>query len=637
MVKKSVSLQNNESVLAKVANVLRQFENQDLFLLQEYQHLAENYKKLLNEVELLELQQTVQEIKEEKVRAAEEFLQTVEKRLAQFLEAVPVGVFVVDKYGVPYYANQKSQQILGRGIIQSSSIIELPEVYQAYLAGTTQLYPPERQPIVQALQGHRTSVDDMEIHQPNKIIPIEVWGTPVFDESGQITYAIAAFRDITNRKQIEKDRIQFTQELQALNNAYARFVPRQFLNLLNKKSIIEVQLGDQTEQEMTVLFSDMRDFTSISETMRPLEVFDFINHYLGQMEPIIFDHHGVVDKYIGDAIMAVFPISADNAVSCAITMLKTLTVYNQLLKNANLPEVSVGIGLNTGTMILGTIGGQSHMDGTVVSDAVNLASRVEKLTKIYSTPLLITEHTHRNLKASLQYHIRAIDLVKVKGKSEIVTIYEVYDADPAEVITLKDQTYKNFEEGFMLYHSAEFADAQRLFEKVLQIYNNDKVAQIYLHRCQNILRPTIPQMTKILIVDDMSIDVKILSYILTTNQFEVLTALDGASALSIVESQTPHLILLDVMMPYMNGFEVCRQLKMQSHTKDIPVIFISASTEKEDKIAGFKAGAVDYIMKPFHREEVLARIRIHLDNYYLRQQLIDKYGYIMKEGDYCQI
>lgn len=639
MAEKTTLFQTEDAVLGKAADVLEQFKHQDTPLLQEYERLVKDYKKLLKHTKLLVkmgdmqqgqlatltegLQSSNLEL-QQKALEAEEAVRATEKRLAQFLEAVPVGVFVVDANGSPYYANQKAQQILGKGIIPSANSATLPEIYQAYLAGTTQLYPPERQPIVHALQGKPASAEDTEIHQHDKIIPIEIWGTPIFDAEGKVAYAIAVFQDITERKLAEEERIRFTRELAQLNKAYERFVPRQFLSLLNKKSIVEVQLGDQIETEMTILFSDIRDFTSISETMRPLEIFDFINNYMGQMEPIILSHHGVIDKYIGDAIMVVFPTCADDAVGGAIAMLKTLNQYNQLLKRATLPQIFIGIGLNTGPMVLGTVGGQNRMDGTVLSDAVNLASRVEGFTKIYSAPLLITEHTHLKLIDPLQYHIRVIDVVKVKGKTEAVTIYEVYDADPPEMTALKDETRKDFEVGFVLYHSGEFADAQPFFKKVLQVNENDKVAQLYLHRCHEVLGMTMPQAAKILVVEDLPINVKILSYILKANNFEVLVAPDGETALAMVESQQPHLILLDVMMPGMDGFETCRRLKAQPHTKDIPVIFITALTEKEAKVKGFEVGAVDYITKPFQREEVLARVRVHLSNRFLIKQLIEK-------------
>ncbi|NJR57821.1 MAG: GAF domain-containing protein [Cyanobacteria bacterium CRU_2_1] len=140
-----------------------------------------------------------------------------ERRLTQFLEAMPVGVFVIDANGRPYYANQTAQQILGKGMVIDTTTAQLAETYQAYLAGTEQLYPTDQQPIVRALKGERTIIDDLEIHQTDKIIPLEVSATPVFDEQGQIVYAIAAFTDITQRKRSEAERIQFIQDL-ALNN-----------------------------------------------------------------------------------------------------------------------------------------------------------------------------------------------------------------------------------------------------------------------------------------------------------------------------------------------------------------------------------------------------------------------------------
>jgi PAS domain S-box-containing protein len=140
-----------------------------------------------------------------------------ERKLAQFLEAVPVGIFVINAQGHPYYANQTAQEILGQGIVTEVTGATLTETYQAYLAGTDQLYPLADQPITRALQGERSTIDDLEIHQTDRIVPLEVSATPIFDEKGQIVYSIAAFTDITERKQAEAERIQFTEEL-ARNN-----------------------------------------------------------------------------------------------------------------------------------------------------------------------------------------------------------------------------------------------------------------------------------------------------------------------------------------------------------------------------------------------------------------------------------
>jgi class 3 adenylate cyclase len=236
---------------------------------------------------------------------------------------------------------------------------------------------------------------------------------------------------------------------------------------------------------MSILFADIREFTSLSEKMSPQENFDFINAYLSQMAPIIAQYHGFIDKYIGDAIMALFPVNADDAVKAAIAMLKQLAAYNQERQESGLEAIAIGIGLNTGLLMLGTVGGENRMDGTVISDAVNLASRIEGMTKMYGATLLISEETYHHLSDISQYAIRTIDRVKVKGKSEPVTIYEVFDADEPLIFELKMKTLNPFEKGLIHYYQKAFRDAIAFFEQVLSIYPDDKVAQIYLNRSRH--------------------------------------------------------------------------------------------------------------------------------------------------------
>jgi len=421
-------------------------------------------------------------------------------------------------------------------------------------------------------------------------------------------------------QQMNQQLEQSNREQAALINAYERFVPHQFLSLLDKKSILDIQLGNQVEKEMTILFADIRGFTSLSEKLAPQDNFNFINAYLSQMEPIIGQHNGFIDKYIGDAIMALFP-TTDDAVRGSIAMLKKLIDYNQERSKANSQPIKIGIGVNTGPLMLGTVGGKNRMDGTVISDAVNLASRVEQITKIYGTSLLITEHTYYKLTDFSQYNIRVIDCVTVKGKTEPVTVYEVFDAQPPTVIELKSTTLDDFEQGFQCFHQEQFEKAQHLFEKVLQVNKNDKAAQVYLETCRTVLSMTMPQKPKILMVDDVPSNLKVLSTFMRSNHFDVFVAEDGEIALEIVEYNPPHLILLDVMMPHMDGFETCKRLKANSKTQEIPVIFMTALSDTVDKIKGFELGAVDYITKPFQQEEILLRINTHLKIHHLQQQL----------------
>ncbi|MDJ0556870.1 MAG: AAA family ATPase [Microcoleaceae cyanobacterium MO_207.B10] len=272
-----------------------------------------------------------------------------------------------------------------------------------------------------------------------------------------------------------------------LYDACQRFVPQQFLSFLEKKSIVDVELGDRVEREMRVLFSDIRDFTSISEKMTPEENFAFINEYLSYMEPQIQQHGGFIDKYIGDAIMALFPNCADDAVKGAIAMLEELKKYNWGRQQKNLNPVRIGIGLHTGRLILGTVGGFGRMDGTVIGDAVNLSSRVEGLTKTYGVSLLITDRTFACLNNLLEYDLRLIEKVKAKGKAKAIGLFEVFSADPPELQDAKIATKEKFERAVVLFYQKSFVEAGRLFEECVAEKGWDRTASYYLERCQGYL------------------------------------------------------------------------------------------------------------------------------------------------------
>ncbi len=276
--------------------------------------------------------------------------------------------------------------------------------------------------------------------------------------------------------------------LRQTENAYGRFVPHQLLRLLNAESILDLELGEQTEKSMTILFSDIRDFTSLSESMSPQQTFAFINSFLGEMEPVISRHGGIIDKYIGDAIMALFPSGADEGLHSAIAMLAQLQTYNEGRARAGYPPVRIGIGLNTGIVMLGTVGGTQRMEGTVISDAVNLASRLEEITKVYQTPLLISEHTLYALGDESKYCIRYLDRIRVKGKAQPQSVYEVFENDSAQTQAGKLATRTRFEEAVAYYHLKAVDRAIPLFETCLCDVPEDRPAQIYLERCRDFLK-----------------------------------------------------------------------------------------------------------------------------------------------------
>lgn len=279
----------------------------------------------------------------------------------------------------------------------------------------------------------------------------------------------------------------------AYNKASQRFIPKEFLSTLGHSNILNVKLGDNTEKEMSILFSDIRSFTELSETMSPSENFSFLNAYLKRMEPCIINNNGFIDKFIGDAVMALFDKSADDAVRSAIDMQKQVSLYNIDRAKAGYKSIQIGIGIHTGKLILGMIGGENRMDGTVISDSVNLASRIESLTKYYGAGIIISEQTFSQLKNENKYKHRVIDYVKVKGKQEPVTLVQIYNDLSSESIEKIEETRQNFEMGINCYLMKEFEAAIVQFDIVQKIHPEDKVATIYLQRCQKFIETKVPE------------------------------------------------------------------------------------------------------------------------------------------------
>ncbi len=283
-----------------------------------------------------------------------------------------------------------------------------------------------------------------------------------------------------------------TAELAALNTVYERFVPKEFLNLLGKSSIMDVKLGDQTRQEITVMFADVRSFTALSENMSPQDNFNFLNAYLKRVGPVIAEHQGFIDKYLGDGIMALFPGGADNAVQAAIAMHRAVAAYNLERQQDGFQPIGIGVGLHIGDLMLGVIGSQDRLQGTVVADAVNTASRIEGLTKRYGASTTISEAVMTNLNDPARYHYRFVDKVLVKGKDTPVTVFEIFDGDPETVAQLKKDTKESFEAGLSLYYERKFAEASVRFNQVLEKNPEDKAALIYLKRCASYMVQGVP-------------------------------------------------------------------------------------------------------------------------------------------------
>lgn len=294
-----------------------------------------------------------------------------------------------------------------------------------------------------------------------------------------IALAIQIAKVYRDKEKAQRDALE-SQTL--LADSYARFVPRQFLINLGKDSILDVRLGDQVQKSMTIMFADIRSFTKLSESMTPKENFNFINSYLKRMSPIIQSHGGFIDKFLGDGIMALFENDTDDSLNAAIEMQKYIVEYNQYRANKKYQAISIGVGVHTGNLMLGTIGSDLRMDGTVISDAVNLASRIEGLTKLYEVKIATSEEALQTVKDLGRYHHRFIDRVRVVGKNQPVGVIEIMDGDGAESLQRKMDTLTDFNEALVRYYDRDFDGAKTLLNKVLGKNPNDRAANIYLER-----------------------------------------------------------------------------------------------------------------------------------------------------------
>jgi hemerythrin len=285
------------------------------------------------------------------------------------------------------------------------------------------------------------------------------------------------------REKSDYENVQAQKLLHQTQQSFQRLFPHQLIALMGKGSILDVKLGDQFERKLTLLNSDIRNFTSMSESMTPQESFNFLNSYLKNMEPIVVSNNGIVDKFIGDSILALFTEGADSALQAAIEMIDVLDIYNAGRLCAGYMPMQIGIGLNTGMAVVGTVGGTTRMDSTVIGDAVNITSRIESATKIYNTPILISQNTINDLTMLDKYEIRFVDRIKVKGKNQPISIFEVFNNDSPSQILLKKANKKKFEMALSYYHMNFIPQAMELLSECFNDNPDDIPAKIYMMRC----------------------------------------------------------------------------------------------------------------------------------------------------------
>ena len=275
-------------------------------------------------------------------------------------------------------------------------------------------------------------------------------------------------------------RIKTHLDLYTINSAMTRFVPSEFLRSLGYNSITDVKLGDYQERAVTVFFSDIRSYTTMSESMTPEETFRFVAAYVNRMGPIIKRFNGFVLQYLGDGIMALFLESPDHAIRAAVAMQQQIMAYNDERAAKGRDQIKVGMGLHTGPLVMGIIGDRTRNDPATISDAVNIASRMEGLTRQFGASILITKETMAQLTNPEEFKHRYLGEVVTKGKTELVEIFEILNGEKTARADSKSATKEIFERAVAHFKDEEYTLATELFEEVLSKDPTDKAASYYL-------------------------------------------------------------------------------------------------------------------------------------------------------------
>ena len=315
-----------------------------------------------------------------------------------------------------------------------------------------------------------------------------------------------------------------------LSEKFQLFVPEQLLGRIAPQGIESIQLGNVTEEELTILFCDIRGFTAIAESQEARETFEWLNAFFTEMNDCITSHGGFIDKYLGDAIMSVFDkrkSHAMDAIEAAVAMQESLQKFNASRQKFNLENpLNIGTGINTGIGMIGTLGSDRRMDSTVIGDVVNTASRLENLTKIYGCQIIVSENAlvhareflngispNSNSKESLllkcdlevgtqetiistsrataadsdlpsnNYYYRWIDRVTPRGKQQAIEIYEIWSASsPDSEVKLLTQVL--FDKGIQGWQSERYVAALGYFQQLIEQNPADTVVSFYINRCQ---------------------------------------------------------------------------------------------------------------------------------------------------------
>jgi adenylate cyclase len=304
--------------------------------------------------------------------------------------------------------------------------------------------------------------------------------TPLLDIDGNSIGFLLVFEDLTREK-----RMRITM---------SRYLAKEVVDKLLESDVDDIFASSQ---QATVIFSDIRHFASITESLGADETVHMLNAYFTDMVEVVLRHGGILDKYIGDAIMAVFgaplvaPRDADNAVAASIEMIRALDRFNQDRISNGREPIEVGIGISTGEVIAGSIGTAKRMDYTIIGESVNLAARLESANKHYGTSVLVSDSTVSQMKSALSW--REIDLIRLTGTNKLISVFEPLDCYPEVERAKLNRVRGAYQKGIRLFRQRQWIEAPYYFEQVLARCPNDTPSQLYINRCRYYLDEPPPE------------------------------------------------------------------------------------------------------------------------------------------------
>ncbi len=285
------------------------------------------------------------------------------------------------------------------------------------------------------------------------------------------------------------------QGIREARDVFERFVPPAYLRRIAAKGLGSIRLGEADQQSVTILCCDIRGFTPLSQRLNPSQLVAFVNQLFERITSVVNGWRGVIDKFLGDAVLCIFegPDSTDRAVACGLDMLSAVNSFN-FEKNLTTDQtVKIGIGIHTGPVILGTIGSPDRMDSTVLGLTVNLAKRLEEVTRLLGVDMIISDQVAHRLPTGHNYKLRKFGEVLVRGYSEPMAAAEVYNHDPQELRDIKDRIKPIMSEGIALFEADRFEDALLKFQEAQSIFPHDPSLQLLIAS----LRRTLEQSQKV--------------------------------------------------------------------------------------------------------------------------------------------